>query len=157
MLSNKLTRKLLSLFILTVLIVSCGNSDAVTEQTNENSTIVSQHGQLSINGTNLVDKNGETIALRGMSLFWSQWGGTYYNEETIKWLRDDWKCTVIRVAVGVENGGYLDNKYQEYQKATAVIDASSFITERKSSCARVTRKYAWGSRKRSFPRAPTCV
>lgn len=121
--SNKLMKKLLSLFIIAVLIVSCGNSDAVTEQTNENSTIVSNHGQLSIVGTNLVDKNGEAIALRGMSLFWSQWGGDYYNEATIKWLRDDWKCTVIRVAVGIENGGYLENKYQEYQKATAVIDA----------------------------------
>ena len=72
-------------------LISCGDSDGATEQTNEDSTIVAIHGQLSIDGINLVDKNGEAIALRGMSLFWSQWGGDYYNEETIKWLRDDWK------------------------------------------------------------------
>lgn len=121
--SDKVMKKLFSLFMITILLVSCGDSGGATEQTNENSTIVGQHGQLSINGTNLVDKNGELIALRGMSLFWSQWGGEYYNEETIKWLRDDWKCTVVRVAIGVENGGYLDNPYLEYQKATAAIDA----------------------------------
>ena len=112
-------------FILFVLsnATSCENSAGTTEQTMEDSTIVDKHGQLSINGTSLVDKNGEKIALRGMSLFWSQWGGNYYNEETIKWLRDDWKCTVMRVAVGIENGGYLDNQYEEYQKATTVINA----------------------------------
>lgn len=123
MCSEGLIKKCLYIFIIVLLLISCGDSDGATEQTDEDSTIIDQHGQLSINGINLVDKNGEAIALRGMSLFWSQWGGDYYNEETIKWLRDDWKCTVVRVAVGVEAGGYLDNSYQEYQKATAAIDA----------------------------------
>lgn len=123
MYSERLIKKLLSVFIITILLISCGDSDGVTEQTDQDSTIVAKYGQLSINGTNLVDKNGELIVLRGMSLFWSQWGGEYYNEETIKWLRDDWSCTVLRVAVGVENGGYLDNSFVEYQKASAAIDA----------------------------------
>ncbi len=116
---NKIFMLLLWLSITT----SCDDSEGTTEQIVADSTIVDRHGQLSIDGINLVDKNGEAIAFRGMSLFWSQWGGIYYNEETIKWLRDDWKCTVIRVAVGVESGGYLDNPDEEYQKATTVIDA----------------------------------
>ncbi len=123
MYSESLIKKLLFVFIITTILISCGDSDGVTEQTDQDFTIVAKHGQLSINGTNLVDKNGEQIALRGMSLFWSQWGGNYYNDETIKWLRNDWNCTVVRVAVGVENGGYLDNSYIEYQKSSAVIDA----------------------------------
>ena len=118
-----ISRKIFFILLIFSINISCSNSDGPTEQGNEDSTIVELHGQLSIDGINLVDKNGEAIALRGMSLFWSQWGGDYYNEETIKWLRDDWKCTVVRVAVGIENGGYLDNPYDEYQKAKVVIDA----------------------------------
>jgi len=58
-----------------------------------------------------------------MSLFWSQWAPDYYKEETIKWLRDDWKCTVIRASMGIESGGNLENPGVEYQKITEVIDA----------------------------------
>jgi len=117
-------KKYLFLLFISLVLFSCSDSNAiVNEEINKNATIVEKHGQLSISGTSLVDKNGDLIELRGMSLFWSQWGGKYYNEETIKWLRDDWKCTVIRVAVGVESGGYLDNPYEEYQKAKAAIDA----------------------------------
>jgi len=31
-----------------------------------------------------------------MSLYWSQWKGQFYNPDCIKWLRDDWRCTVVR-------------------------------------------------------------
>ena len=120
MYSERFTKNLLFVFIITIILISCGDSDGVTEQTDQDFTIVAKHGQLSINGTNLVDKNGEQISLRGMSLFWSQWGGNYYNDETIKWLRNDWNCTVVRVAVGVENGGYLDNSYIELKIFSAL-------------------------------------
>src|SRR3990172_3859019 len=71
------------------------------------STIVERFGLIKTAGNKLVDKNGNPIVLRGMSLFWSQWIGKYYNYDCIKWLRDDWKCTVVRAAMGVESGGYL--------------------------------------------------
>ncbi|MDA3862209.1 MAG: glycoside hydrolase family 5 protein [Melioribacteraceae bacterium] len=117
-------KKYLSIFIVAILLISCGDSNAIVNEENiQDTSIVEKHGQLSISGTMLVDKNGELIVLRGMSLFWSQWGGNYYNEETIKWLRDDFKCTVVRLAMGVESGGYLDNSYDEYQKITSTIDA----------------------------------
>jgi endoglucanase len=112
---------LISLFLF--INISCGNSeDSITASEAKETSFVDKHGQLSIDGINLVDKNGDAITLRGMSLFWSQWGGVYYNEETIKSLRDDWKVTVVRLAMGVESGGYLDNKYEEYQKITSAID-----------------------------------
>lgn len=121
---NDISKNSFILILILILTLSCSNSEGITNETdNLDSSIVEKHGQLSISGTNLVDSKGEIIVLRGMSLFWSQWGGQYYNEETIKWLRDDWKCTVVRLAMGVEGGGYLENSYAEYQKITTAIDA----------------------------------
>jgi len=44
-------------------------------------------------------------------MFWHQWseGDKYYNYDCIKWLRDDWHCEVVRAAVAVERGGYLEH------------------------------------------------
>ncbi len=86
--------------------------------------IVEKYGQLSVKGNYMMGQYGDTVQLRGMSLFWSQWMGQYYNEDVVKWLRDDWKCTVVRAAMGVQMGGYMDNPNQEEGKVTAVVDAA---------------------------------
>ena len=92
-------------------------------------TVINIYGQLNVSGTQIVDKNGNPIALRGMSLFWSQWveGSIYYNPSCVEWLRNDWKCTVVRAAMGVEEeNGYLTGeaaKELERAKVIAVIDA----------------------------------
>jgi endoglucanase len=89
------------------------------------STIVDKYGQLRIEGTKIVNKDGQSITLRGMSLFWSQWDGSrFYNYDCIKWLRDDWKCTVVRASMGIEGGGYLTNPAIEKNKIKAVIEAA---------------------------------
>ena len=90
-------------------------------------TPVAVHGQLSISGNRLKDKNGNNYQLRGMSMFWSNWQGKYWNYETIKWLRDDWNCNVIRAAMGIspdDNSGYLGNPQLEKQKMITVIEAA---------------------------------
>lgn len=105
-------------------IVSCKDSnDNIAEPEKSEITVVDYYGQLSINGTLLVDKKNNPVALRGMSLFWSQWGGKYYNKECIKWLRNDWKCTIVRASMGIEAGGYLTNAETEFNKITEVIEA----------------------------------
>ena len=86
-------------------------------------TIVAKHGQLRVQGNQIVDKNGHPVALHGMSLFWSQWMGKYYNYDCMKWLRDDWKCTVVRAAMGIDMGGYLQFPDVEKNKTIAVIKA----------------------------------
>lgn len=85
---------------------------------------VARHGRLQVQGNRLVDAHGQPVQLRGMSLFWSQWMGQYYNPEAIRWLRDDWHCTVVRAAMGVGSGGYLSHPEQERQKVVTVIDAA---------------------------------
>ena len=87
-------------------------------------SIVKRYGQLSIKGNYIMSEFGDTVQLRGMSLFWSQWMGKYYNAETVKWLKDDWNCTVIRAALGVENDGYLTNPKEEKRKIEEVVDAA---------------------------------
>ncbi|MFN6944693.1 MAG: glycoside hydrolase family 5 protein [Cytophagaceae bacterium] len=87
-------------------------------------SIVDKYGQLSIKGIHMIGEHGDTVQLRGMSLFWSQWMDQYYNPEAVKWLRDDWKCTIVRAAMGVEKGGYLDNPEEEVAKVVTVVDAA---------------------------------
>lgn len=85
---------------------------------------VARHGQLAVRGNRIVDEHGAPVVLRGMSFFWSQWMGRYYNREAVRVLRDDWKCSVVRAAMGVENGGYLENPEKEKRRVTAVVDAA---------------------------------
>ncbi len=87
------------------------------------SSIVAKYGQLRVQGTKIVNKIGNPVSLHGMSMFWSQWMGRFYNYNCVKWLRDDFKCTVVRAALGVESGGYLQNPDLEFNKIKTVIDA----------------------------------
>jgi endoglucanase len=86
-------------------------------------TPVEIHGQLSVKGNHVVDKNNQPIQLRGVSLFWSQWIGKYYQEETVKWLIDDWNINIIRAAMAVDQGGYARNE-SEKEKIFSVVDAA---------------------------------
>ena len=60
--------------------------------------MVEQHGALRVSGNDIVGSHGSPVLLRGMSMFWSQWMGKYWNADVIRWLAEDWKCTVVRLA-----------------------------------------------------------
>lgn len=81
-------------------------------------------GQLRVEGNKIVDKNGKPVQLRGMSFFWSQWIDKYYNHEVVKWLKDDWRCTVVRAALAVEYDGYLENPDAEKAKIKTLVEAA---------------------------------
>lgn len=87
-------------------------------------TPVERHGALRVEGGRVVDQHGEPVVLRGMSLFWSQWGGQFYNADTVAWLKSDWNVTVVRAAVAVDNDGYLAHPEREMAKLEAVVDAA---------------------------------
>jgi endoglucanase len=125
----KLPRTIYFLLVI-VSLFSCGGVTS-KEISNENeivptefASVVEEYGKLKVLGNKIVDKNGNPIQLRGMSLFWSQWIGKYYNRETVKWLKDDWRCTVVRAAMAVDQGGYLTNPEEEKAKVMAVVDAA---------------------------------
>ena len=87
-------------------------------------TPVERHGEIKVQGNRIVDRNGQPVMLRGMSLFWSQWMGKYYTPEVVRWLRDDWNVDVIRAAVAVHEGGYMKNPEAEMRKLETVLDAA---------------------------------
>ncbi|MBN2519768.1 MAG: cellulase family glycosylhydrolase [Bacteroidales bacterium] len=109
---------------LILFIILLFNISSKSQTSEDDSTLIDIYGQLSVNGTRIVNEHGDTIALRGISFFWSQWIGKYYTYDCVKWLRDDWKCMVVRAAMAVESGGYLTNPETEMNKVKTVIDAA---------------------------------
>lgn len=85
---------------------------------------VRRNGVIKTDKSKIVNENGEPIQLRGMSLFWSQWIGKYYNQQAIDWLVQDWNIDIIRASMGVDaDGGYIENR-NEIQKVETVINAA---------------------------------
>ena len=84
---------------------------------------VKNHGQLSVQGTQLVDKNNNPVVLRGMSFGWHSMWPRFYNEKAVDWLRKDFNCNVVRAAMGIELGkmSYLKEPQFSIDKIEAVI------------------------------------
>lgn len=91
-----------------------------------NAQFVKKHGQLKVLGTQLVDQNNEPIMLRGMSYGWHSLWPRFYNKESVKWLKNDFKCNVVRAAMGIELGDSSYIKQPEFskKKIKAIIDGA---------------------------------
>jgi endoglucanase len=87
---------------------------------------VKQHGALKVTGTQLVDKNNNPLVLRGMSFGWHNLWPRVYNAGAVKWLKDDWKCNVVRASMGIElnDSGYLKSPDFAAGKVKTVVDAA---------------------------------
>ena len=83
---------------------------------------VDQHGWLTAQGARLLDKNKQPIQLRGMSMFWSHWSADFWNPQLVHSFATDWKSTVIRAAMGVEEGGYLTNPQLEKDRVKMMVN-----------------------------------
>lgn len=83
---------------------------------------------LSVKGTQLVDVNGKHVMLRGMSYGWSSFWPRFYNAESVKWLKEDWHCNVVRAAMGVETGSegktYKESPSFAKKCVTDVVDGA---------------------------------
>lgn len=91
-------------------------------------TIVEAHGQLHVDGTKIKDACGREVQLKGMSFFWHQWENStdYWNEETLKWLIDDWNVQMVRIPIGSINGtGYVADKETAMNATRRLLDAAS--------------------------------
>lgn len=88
-------------------------------------TVVEKHGKLSVNGTFLVNKKGEKVVLKGVSFGWHNWWPRFYNEGSVETFTNDWQCSVVRAAMGVEpDGSYISNPQLATECVTRVVDAA---------------------------------
>ncbi|MBN1128147.1 MAG: glycoside hydrolase family 5 protein [Chitinispirillaceae bacterium] len=93
----------------------------------EHQTPIERHGKLRVENARIVDQHGNPVQLRGMSFFWSQWMGKFYNKQAVDWLADDWKVTIVRAAMGVRHepskSGYMYDM-SEAGKIKTIVDAA---------------------------------
>lgn len=83
----------------------------------ESGTPFDNHGRLSVNGTDIVDKNGDKYQLKGLSTHGLSWFPDYVNKDAFQTFRDDWGANLIRLAMYTyENGGYCSDGDKEYLK-----------------------------------------
>jgi endoglucanase len=67
-------------------------------------TPVSVHGQLKVAGNKIVDQNGKTVTLHGMSMYdWSQQGRQFYNASAVGHLAKDFECAILRIPILPQN------------------------------------------------------
>ena len=86
---------------------------------------VKDNGKLQVRGTQLVNEKGKPVVLRGMSFGWHNWWPRFYTEGAVQWLHQDWKCSVVRAAMGVEpNGAYISKPEWSKEKVKAVVDGA---------------------------------
>jgi endoglucanase len=85
---------------------------------------VKSWGALQAQGGKIRSRTGAPVTLRGMSLFWSQWDSGFYRADTVSFLAREWKCSVIRAALGIEPDGYLKFPSAQEAKLRTVIDAA---------------------------------
>lgn len=84
--------------------------------------------RLSLDGTQLVNDAGEPVVLRGVSYGWHNWWPRFYNEGSVKWLKDDWGVDIVRAATGIEfkepELTYNEDPEQALAIVSKVIDAA---------------------------------
>ena len=91
---------------------SCAAGESCVSNQCVAGTPVQLHGNLSVSGTQLVDQSGNPVRLKGVSSQWLNYESDGYatNLTALEWMRDNWKLSVIRAAMGVDpnqTGAYL--------------------------------------------------
>jgi aryl-phospho-beta-D-glucosidase BglC (GH1 family) len=86
------------------------------------------HGALSVQGNQIVNQYGQPFAVGGNSFFWSNttWGAEpFYNEDVVNWLKSDWRSSIVRASMGVdESGGYLSDPTGNRDRVITLVDAA---------------------------------
>ncbi len=86
-------------------------------------------GALSVEGTKLVDDNGNGVLLKGISTHGLAWYPDYVNEDCIRQLKEEWGANVFRLAMyTAEYGGFCSGGDKESLKAL-VKDGVKYATD----------------------------
>ncbi|MBN1609596.1 MAG: cellulase family glycosylhydrolase [Polyangiaceae bacterium] len=70
---------------------------------------VARWGQLQVDGNQLLDQSGTPVQLRGVSTQWLEldYSGIPESLEALRWMRDNWKLSLLRIAMGVEDNSHF--------------------------------------------------
>lgn len=111
-----------------------GSNDDVGAEDSDAETVVQMNGRLKVVGTELQNEAGEAVQLKGVSSMWLNWEDDGYAEDAtaLRWMRNNWKLSVVRAAMGVEpDNAYLalpdKAKEQLYQVVDNAIDAGVYV------------------------------
>ena len=100
--------KFLSKWILCALAIGLFSTNINAQNYPANSP-VALNGKLKVSGTQLVNECGNPIQLRGMSTHGPQWFRNCYSEASLDVLVKDWGISIFRLAMYVEEQGYITN------------------------------------------------
>jgi len=91
-------------------------------------TPVATHGQLSVAGPHIIDKNKQITSLAGPSFFWSNTGWKqerFYTKGAVETFAKDWNAGIIRVAMGAQgNGSFLEDEAGNIDRVVTVVNAA---------------------------------
>lgn len=111
-----------------------GSDDDVGADDDQGPPPVEVHGHLKVADGQLKDESDAAVQLKGVSSMWLNWEQDGYAESAtaLRWMRNNWKLSVIRAAMGVEpEGAYLSDpetaKAQLYTVVDNAIDAGVYV------------------------------
>ncbi|HQB27550.1 MAG TPA: glycoside hydrolase family 5 protein [Paludibacter sp.] len=91
----------------------------------QNKSVVELNGQLSVQGTHLINTQGDTVMLKGVSYGWHNWWRRFYNDTSVTTFSTDWHCSVVRAAMGIEpDNAYLKNPDFAIKCVTKIVDSA---------------------------------
>ena len=80
------------------------------------------HGKLSVNGADLVDKDGEKFQLYGLSTHGLQWYGRVVNFDNFKALQTNFGLNIIRLAMYTDENGYCSGGEKQKENMLTLVE-----------------------------------
>lgn len=100
--------------------IGCGTKPSKNENVKE--TLPA----LVVNGTQLMNTEGDTVVLHGVSYGWHQFWPRFYNASSVAYLVNDWGAQVLRASMGVDldSACYVNKPEFGIECVTKVVDAA---------------------------------
>lgn len=110
-------------------LTGCGGSTAKNTSAEAADSVTAFVSPLHVSGTALLNAEGDTMVLNGPSLGWHSNWGRFYNEGTVKALKEKWGANITRAAIGAHPSGdcvkgYSVDSVNAVNLAMKVIDAA---------------------------------
>lgn len=92
--------------------VPASNTEDKKADVKSDNAPVKTHGKLTLDNTQIVDKDGNPFQIKGVSTHGLMWFPEYVGEDTFRTIRDDWQANCIRLAMYTGEGGYCTGANQ---------------------------------------------